>query len=145
MVVVDLPLGFEDPIEAFAACRASMNEVKASSQAEGVDLVAELGEWSTPMVTRMAIQATYTRVPANVIVTNIPGPRMPLYLLGARLEAAYPQVPLFGNHGLGLALFSYAGILHWGFNGDWDLVPELHDLVLAFDDAFATLKAAASS
>ncbi len=51
--------------------------------------------------------------PFNVIVTNVPGPQFPLYLNGARLEAAYPFVPLFEGQGLGIALFSYDGTLHW--------------------------------
>lgn len=45
------------------------------------------------------------------------------------MQAIYPLVPLFGNQALGIALFSYNGTLHWGFNADWDAVPDLHDLV----------------
>ena len=67
----------------------------------------------------------YTTRPFNLIVTNVPGPQVPVYLLGAQLESCYPQVPLFPNQALGVALLSYNGRLCWGFNADWDLVPDL--------------------
>jgi hypothetical protein len=54
----------------------------------------------------------------------------------------YPQVPLFHNQGLGIALFSYTGRLCWGFNADFDLVPDLHDLVIAVASSFDELRAA---
>jgi hypothetical protein len=70
---------------------------------------------------------------------------MPLYLLDAPMRAVYPQVPLFPNQGLGVALFSYAGALHWGFNADWELMPDLQDFVAAIDASFAELVAAAGA
>jgi hypothetical protein len=54
---------------------------------------------------------------------------VPVYLAGARMEEIYPLVPLFSNQALGIALFSYDGGLFWGFHGDWDALPDLHDLV----------------
>jgi len=68
---------------------------------------------------------------------------LPLYLLQSRLQAVYPQVPLFANQGLGVALFSYAGSLFWGFNADWDHVPDLRDLVAAVRTSFVELQQAA--
>jgi len=50
-------------------------------------------------------------------------------MLGAKLEEVYPLVPLFTNQCLGIALFSYDGGLYWGFNADWDALPDLHELV----------------
>ena len=86
--------------------------------------------------------------PFNLIVTNIPGPPGPLYLLGARLIAGYPLVPLFENQGLGVALFSYDGRLSWGFSADWDLVPDLSVLVdainVSFNDLLEAARAAAA-
>jgi diacylglycerol O-acyltransferase len=55
----------------------------------------------------------------------------------------HPHVPLMGTLGLGIALFSYQETLSWGFSGDWDLVPDLHQLVLATERAFGELRAAA--
>jgi hypothetical protein len=53
------------------------------------------------------------------------------------------MVPLFKNQALGIALFSYAGGLHWGLNADWDELPELHDVVGDLRDSFAELQRAA--
>ena len=63
------------------------------------------------------------------MITNVPGPTIPLYLLGAPLLESYPVVPLYTNQALGVALLSYHGSLYWGLNADWDRVPDLHDLV----------------
>jgi diacylglycerol O-acyltransferase len=76
-------------------------------------------------------------------VTNVPGPQFPLYLLESRMVASYPLVPLWESHGVGIALFSYAGSVGWGFNGDWDLMPDLDEFVQAVDAAFTELLAAA--
>ena len=76
----------------------------------------------------------------NLVVTNVPGPPMPVFLNGARLLESYPLVPLFENQTLGVALFSYDQSLFWGFNADWDAVPDLHDFVRAIDREFETLR-----
>jgi len=75
-------------------------------------------------------------------VTNVPGPQVPLYLLGARLLAGFPQVPLFENQGLGIALFSYCGSLGFGFNADRDVVPDIDAFAAAVGRGFAELAAA---
>lgn len=54
----------------------------------------------------------------NVVITNVPGPPFPLYLLGAKLDSIFPLVPLFENQGVGIALFSYDGGLYWGLAAD---------------------------
>jgi hypothetical protein len=79
----------------------------------------------------------------NLVVTNVPGPPLPLYLLGARLRESYPMVPLFANQGLGIALFSYDGGLYWGINSDWDALPDLHDFIDGLADGLTELAGAA--
>ncbi len=81
----------------------------------------------------------------NLIITNVPGPSFPLYLLGARLKAIYPMVPLMRNQNLGIALFSYCGTLHWGFNADWESFPDVHQFVEDLEESFDELKRAAHS
>jgi len=82
--------------------------------------------------------------PANLAVSNLPGPRVPVYLLGARQLEAYPVLPLIGNQALGIALMSYDDSLCWGFNSDWDAMPDLHDLVDRVAASFDELWAAAA-
>ena len=62
--------------------------------------------------------------PFNVVVTNVPGPPFELDLVGARVRSIHAMVPLFQHQGVGIALFSYAGGLHWGVVSDWDAVPD---------------------
>jgi len=81
----------------------------------------------------------------NMIVSNVPGPQMPLYLLGAKLHAVYPQIPLFPNQALGIAAMSYCGKVYFEAIGDWDLVPDLRVLVRAIRGSFDELKTAAEA
>jgi WS/DGAT/MGAT family acyltransferase len=81
--------------------------------------------------------------PFNLVVTNVPGPPLPLYLLGARLQDVHPLVPLFPNQGLGIAVFSYADRLCWGLNADCHVVPDLDALGTAVAESFEELRAAA--
>lgn len=79
------------------------------------------------------------------MITNVPGPPVPLYLLESRLLEIHPHVPLIGTLGVGVALFSYGGNLSWGLSGDWDRVPDLHDLVEAIRRSFHDPREAARS
>jgi hypothetical protein len=88
------------------------------------------------------VQILHRALPFNLIVTNVPGPQIPLHFLDSQLLEAYPLVPLFRRQGLGVALFSYAGRLFWGFNADWDLVPDLwlfKDAITASFDELRTV------
>jgi hypothetical protein len=80
----------------------------------------------------------------NFIVSDVPGPQFPLYLLEARMTDVYPLVPLLRGQGAGIACFSYAGGLFWGFNADRDLMPDLHEFVIATDRSFRELCDAAN-
>ncbi len=79
----------------------------------------------------------------NTIVTNVPGPQMPLYFRGARALEMYPQVPLMAGLGIGIALASYDGSLHWGFNSDPDIVPDADVFAEKVQAAYEEVAAAA--
>jgi hypothetical protein len=66
-------------------------------------------------------------------------------MLGAPMKAIYPMVPLMQNQNLGIALFSYAGELHWGFNADWESFPDVHEFVEDLVASFAEYKELAAS
>jgi hypothetical protein len=80
-----------------------------------------------------------------VTITNVPGPQVPLYLLGSRMLAMYPKVPLYETQAVGFAVFSYDGKLHFGLSGCWHTVPDLHDLALDLHASFDELIAAANA
>jgi hypothetical protein len=83
--------------------------------------------------------------PFNVVITNVPGPPIPLYLQGAPLTHVIPLVPLFPNQGVGVAVLSYHDKLCWGLNTDRHVVPDRDALVSALAGAFDELVAAAES
>jgi hypothetical protein len=144
MMVARLPLDERDPRRRLQRVSENVRELKHSRQALGVRTLEEAGDWALPSIfTAFTRLAAATR-PYNIVVTNVPGPPVPAYLLGSRMEAIYPLVPLFRNQGLGVALFSYDGSLFWGFNADWDAIPDLHDLVRAVEREFSDLRRAAA-
>lgn len=143
--IVDLPVAESDACKRFLQIRDTTLRLKRSNHARGAEVLTELAEWTSASLAGMAIRlAAETTLPFNLVVTNVPGPPAPLYLLGGRLQAVYPMVPLFVNLGLGIALFSNAGKLFWGFNADWDVVPDLGAFVDATSAAFRELCAASS-
>jgi WS/DGAT/MGAT family acyltransferase len=142
-LAVDLPLDEPDPRRRLERVIETTRAVKGSKQVRGMTVMQELSEWGLgPLFVQLARQTALTR-PFNVVVTNVPGPQVPGYLLGAPLRAAYPLVPLYKNQALGIALFSYDGGLFWGLNADWDALPDLHRLVEALAVDFEELRKAA--
>ena len=117
-----------------------MDRLKQSHQAQGVEALESLSD-----ATLHGLFATFARLSArsrayNVVVTNVPGPPDQTYLLRAPMRAVYPLVPLNYNQAVGIAVFSYNGTLHWGFNADYDEVPDLHDLVRGVEHEFERLR-----
>jgi len=141
--IMSLPVQERDPRRRLSKVRTTTKRLKESNQASGVEVLTQLAESVGSAAVSLGTRFASRLAPYNLIVTNIPGPQVPLYMLGARLRAGYPTVPLFENQGLGVATFSYAGQLCWGFNADWDLVPDLHQFVQAIDDSFRELAEAA--
>jgi WS/DGAT/MGAT family acyltransferase len=140
--IVDLPIAEHDPVRRLRSIAETTAQMKQSKVARGTEILTELTEWTGATVIGLAMRLAERALPFNLVVTNVPGPPQPLYLLGARMKEVYPMVPLTLNQGLGIALFSHAGRLFWGFNADWEVVPDLHDFVIAIDAAFAELAAA---
>jgi len=140
--MVDLPLAEPDPLERLEQIRRQTEELKRSKQALAAETLTRVTEWTGSALLSIGARLMTYGTPFNTVITNVPGPRMPLYLLASPMLEIHPHVPIMGTLGLGIALFSYDGTLSWGFTGDWDLVPDLHTLVLATERAFADLRKA---
>jgi hypothetical protein len=106
-------------------------------------VLSQVTEWTGSVLLSLGSRLMTLGTPFNSVITNIPGPRNPLYLLDSKLLEIHPHVPLAGTMGLGIALFSYSGTLSWGFSADWDQVPDLHELVLETQRSFEALCEAA--
>lgn len=142
-LIVPLPLGEADPWRQLERVVATTRELKGSGESQALDLVGRLSDWLPAGV--MARLSEASRRAVNMIVTNVPGPRVPVYMLGARMLESHPLVPLMANEALNIALFSYQGTLSWGFNSDWDGLADLHDFVESIPLGFEELAKASAS
>jgi WS/DGAT/MGAT family acyltransferase len=140
---VPLPLGERDRRRRYQRVRETTEGLKRRREALGGETITRLVEWLGPAPVTLAARVLREATPFNMVVTNVPGPRTPLHLLGARMLEAYPLVPLLGTLGLGIALLSYQRSLAWGFVADRDLVPDLHEFVLDVEGELARLRALA--
>jgi hypothetical protein len=138
--IVRLPIDEAEPAAQLERIRTVTEELKRSRQALGVETMMAVAEW-TPSIL-LSLGARAASGPINMIVTNVPGPQLPLYLLGCRLLEVFPQVPLLQTTGLGVALFSVDGKLCWGFNADYELIPDLRYFVRAIEASLGRLAAA---
>ena len=136
---VKAPVHEPDALARVDLIRAATEELKASRQALDADLIMNIAEWTPTILLSLASRSASGGAPYNMMVTNVPGPQEPLYLLGARLESLYSQVPIADTTALGIALVSYAGKLCWGFNADFESVPDLTDFADAIENSFARI------
>jgi len=139
LVIADLPLQRMRATPRLEQVSDEMRRIKAGPRVRGTELIEEISEAIAPGLVAQAIWLAARRRAFNLVVTNVPGPRRPLYLLGARLREAYPVVPLFERQALGIALLSYDGSLHFGLNADRDVFPDLHDLTVCLAAEFDEL------
>jgi WS/DGAT/MGAT family acyltransferase len=141
--IVELPIWEGDPARCLARVRERTRLLHEESPAlDARSIPAE--SWTATRRMAQAARAMTSGAPVSLRIVNIPGPQQPLYLEGARLEAAYGKVPLGERGGLGIAITSYDGKLCWGLNADYDLVPDLALFSDAIRDAFAKLVRAAA-
>ena len=140
---VPLPVGVENPADCLAQIRVAMEDLKESGQAVGAQILTNLAGFAPPTILSQAARLQARQRFFNLVVTNVPGPQFPLYLLGRRLRGLYPVVPLARRQALGIAVMSYDGHLGFGLLADYDAVPELEALARDLDRAIASLSRAA--
>jgi diacylglycerol O-acyltransferase len=138
-----LPVGLADPLERFRAVHEAVGDLKASGQAVGAEALTRLAGFAAPTVLDQAARLQSRQRFFNLTVTNVPGPQVPLYLLGRRLRAFYPMVPLALNTALGIAIMSYDARLFFGLLGDYDAMSDLDELGADLEAAIAELSTAA--
>ena len=138
-----LPVGLDDPLERYRFVHAAMAGLKESGQAVGAQAITRLADAAAPTVLQQAARLQARQRFFNLTVTNVPGPQVPLYVMGRRLEAFYPKVPLVLNTALGIAIMSYDGRVFFGLLGDFDALADLDALAADLDSAIRELTAAA--
>lgn len=142
-MMTELPVGEPDPLARLAAIRDYTREHKGDATVRGTEILEKVADETIPQLIGLFAWAVETSRTYNMVVTNVPGPPFPLYLLGARMHESFPLVPLFGHQGIGIALLSYNNRLCWGFSADRDIVHDLHDFVECVRGAFAEICAIA--
>ena len=137
--MVPMPLAEPDPIRRLERIRETTEHLKDSKQALSAAVLTQVGEWTPSTFLSLGARLATRVLPFNLVVTNVPGPQLPLYMLGARMVDNFGFLPLIDSLCLGVVLFSYAGKLCWGFTGEWDLLPDLHDFAGDIEAAFREL------
>jgi diacylglycerol O-acyltransferase len=138
-----LPVYARDPVERLRIVRESMQGLKESKQALAAQVIAGLEDFAPPTILSMASRMNWSTRLFNMIVTNVPGPQMPLYMLGRELHEVVPVAFLPENYALTIAAMSYNGKLDFSLLGDYDAMPDIEQVGQYVEDALDELLEAA--
>jgi diacylglycerol O-acyltransferase / wax synthase len=134
-----LPVHESDPIRRLELVHEEMQTLKTSGQAVGAQVLTSLGEWAPPTIVAQASRLVARQRAFNLVITNVPGPQIPLYMQGRQMLEVYPVVPLTANTTIGIALLSYNGTIGFGLLGDYDAAPDLGVLAEGIEKSLAEL------
>jgi diacylglycerol O-acyltransferase / wax synthase len=139
-----LPVYIEDPIRRLNTISAEMADLKNSKQALGAEVISRFNDFAPPTLLAQASRINFTTRLFNLIVTNVPGPQIPLYVLGRELEEVFPVAFLPQNHALAVAIMSYHGKVGFGLLADYDSMEDIELLGAGINTALAELEEAAA-
>jgi WS/DGAT/MGAT family acyltransferase len=142
-MMAPLPVWCQDPVARLDIVREELKGLKSGGQAVGAQVLTQLSGFAPATVMDQASRVMARQRFFNLVVTNVPGPQIPLYLAGKRMIDTFPMVPLAKNQALGVALLSYAGRINFGLVGDWDLMWDLDEFTEDVRDSLAELAAEA--
>jgi hypothetical protein len=140
-----LPVYINDPVARLRFVKKAMDGLKESKQAVGAATLAAVNELAPPTVLAQASRLNFSTRLFNLIVTNIPGPQVPIYVLGRRLQDLFPIAFLPTGHALAVAIMSYNGQIGYGLLGDYDALPDIDLLVEGLDQSLDQLLEAAQA
>jgi diacylglycerol O-acyltransferase len=134
-----LPVYIQDPVKRLEAVRKSMGDVKGSKQALGAEVISRFNDFAPPTLLAQASRLNFSTRLFNVIVTNVPGPQMPLYVLGRELEDVFPVAFLPQHHALAVAIMSYNGGIDFGLLADYDAMDDADVIAEGIESSIAEL------
>jgi len=138
---VEIPLDIKDPLARFKYVNQKTSVMKAARLAEGLGMLGALvGVLPAPVQAAVGSIANLPVPPFNMVATNVPGPQVPLYLLGKKMIAQYPYVPIGYAIGMGCAIFSYDQKLTFGLSSDAQAMPDVEKFKEFLDEAFEELR-----
>jgi diacylglycerol O-acyltransferase / wax synthase len=139
-IMAPLPVWCQEPVARMDIVREELKGLKQGGQAVGAQVLTGLSGFAPPTIMDQAARLMVRRQRFfNVVVTNVPGPQFPLYVLGRRMIETFPMVPLAKNQALGIALLSYDGHINFGLVGAFDLLWDLDELAEDVQESLAEL------
>ena len=138
-----LPVWCDDPVERLAQVSVTMGDLKQSRQAVGATLITELADFAPPTIAGQAARLQSGQRFFNLVVTNVPGPQFPLYLMGRKLESVFPMVPLAKRQAVCFGIMSYNGQVNFGLTADFDTMADLDVLAADLEASLRELSEAA--
>jgi WS/DGAT/MGAT family acyltransferase len=144
-VFVDLPVGLADPLDRLASIRGQMDEYKRAMSAVDANSIISMGDFVAPTLLSMGVRAALQagQMWCQAVTTNVPGPRVPLYVLGTRMVSATAYVPIAGGIRCSIGIFSYLNTMTFGINADFDAYPDVDVLSAGIRGAIEELLALA--
>jgi diacylglycerol O-acyltransferase / wax synthase len=135
-----LPVYVDDPVARLRVVREAMDGLKESKQAVGAEVLTGVQNLAPPTILAQASRLNFSTRLFNLIVTNVPGPQLPLYLLGRELQDLFPVAFLPDNHALAIAIMSYNGQVAFGLLGDYDALPDIDMISADIERSLAELR-----
>jgi WS/DGAT/MGAT family acyltransferase len=145
VVRAPLPVYIDDPVARLEHVRSAMRDVKQSKQALGAEVISRFNDFAPPTLLAQAARINFSTRLFNVIVTNVPGPQMPLYVLGRELQDIFPVGFLPPNHAVFIAIMSYNGGINFGLLADFDSMADVDVLAGAIERSIGELVDAAEA
>lgn len=143
----DLPVAVDEPVARLQAVQDQLRHLKESGQAVAGQTLTELAGYAPPLLVALGLRTAF-RMPQHsitTVATNVPGPRVPLYAAGRRMQAAFPYVPIAYRLRTGIAAMSYLDTLHFGITADDGSVPDIDVIRDGIAAGLAELVAAAKN
>jgi diacylglycerol O-acyltransferase / wax synthase len=139
-----LPVYVEDPVRRLRIISQEMEGLKRSKQALGAEMISRFNDFAPPTLLAQASRINFSTRLFNTIVTNVPGPQLPLYVLGREMEEVFPVAFLPQNHALAIAIMSYNGKVGFGLLADYDSMEDIELIGDGINDSLAELEQAAA-
>lgn len=143
-VFPDLPIGKMAPLDRLDAVRRQMDGIKESKKAAGADLLVNFTRWAPPTLHTMAARLGSRARIMNLVISNVPGPQMPLYSCGVKMLEPYAVIPLSKGQSLAIGVTSYDGGIFFGLNASREAHPDLQQLARYLDESIADMGKAAA-
>jgi len=140
-----LPVYIEDPSQRLAKVREQMSDLKESKQALGAEMISRFNDFAPPTLLAQAARINFSTRLFNMVVTNVPGPQVPIYLLGRELEDVFPVGFLPPRQALFVAIMSYNGGMNFGLLADYDSMDDIDVIASGIERALTELAAEADA